>query len=252
MLSLFKRRSTPAKTISGPPGARAYAIGDVHGQLDLLDRLLARIEEDQRDRPAAKTFVVLLGDTIDRGPDSCGVIERLRTYKPAWGRPVFLMGNHEEFFLRILDGDVDLVGSWLTYGGRELALSYGISDGWLLNATSQAVVQELYRRVPAAHREFVKSFNDSFRFGDYLFVHAGIKPGVAIEDQVPGNLRWIREGFLEDRTDHGVVVVHGHTIVEVPDERPNRIGIDTGAYKGGPLTAIALEGADRWFLAAGE
>ena len=162
------------------------------------------------------------------------------------------MGNHEEFFLDVLDGDVDVVGNWLTYGGRELATSYGISDGWLLNASSQAVVQELYRKVPATHREFVKSFNDSFRFGDYLFVHAGIKPGVAIEDQVPGSLRWIREGFLEDRTDHGVVVVHGHTIVDAPDERPNRIGIDTGAYKGGPLTAIALEGADRWFLAAGE
>ena len=250
MLSIFRRKTAPAKTVSGPPGARAYAIGDVHGRLDLLDELLARIEADVRDRPEAKTFVVLLGDLVDRGPDSCGVIERLRTYRPAWARPVFLMGNHEEFFLNVLDGDVELVGNWLTYGGRELATSYGISDGWLLNATSQAVVHELYRKVPAEHREFVRSFGDSFRFGDYLFVHAGIRPGVALEDQSPKDMRWIREGFLDDRTDHGVVVVHGHTIVDAPEVRPNRIGIDTGAYKGGPLTALCLEGQEHRFLEA--
>lgn len=250
MLSFLRRRNASARAFAGPAGSRAYAIGDVHGRLDLLEQLLARIEADSRKRPSAKTFVVLLGDLVDRGPDSRGVIELLASYRPDFARPVFLMGNHEEFFLDILNGDVDLVSNWLTFGGRELAASYGISEGWLLNATPQAIVQELYRRVPSAHRDFVRGFGDSFRFGDYLFVHAGIRPGVALEDQSPKDLRWIREPFLEDRTDHGVIVVHGHTIVESAEETPNRIGIDTGAYKGGPLTALGIDGTERWFLTA--
>lgn len=250
MFSFLRRRTASASAAEGPAKSRAYAIGDVHGCLDLLDELLARIEEDNCGRPPAKTFIVLLGDLVDRGPDSCGVLERLSSYAPDFARPVFLMGNHEEFFLSVLDGDVDLVGNWLTYGGRELAASYGISEGWLLNASPQNIVREVYQRVPPAHRDFVKSFGDSFRFGDYLFVHAGIRPGVALADQVPKDMRWIREAFLDDDTDHGVVVVHGHTIVDAPEERPNRIGIDTGAYAGGPLTALGIEGGERWFLTA--
>lgn len=250
MLSFLRRKTAPARNMSGPDGSRAYAIGDVHGRLDLLQDLLASIEADHRARPPAKTFVVLLGDLIDRGPDSAGVIDLLSRWSPDWARPVFLMGNHEEFLLRVLDGDTDLVANWMTYGGRELAESYGISDGWLLNATPQSIVRELYARVPAAHADFVRDFGDSFRFGDYLFVHAGIKPGVAIADQRPYDMRWIREDFLDDRTDHGVVVVHGHTIVEAAEEKPNRIGLDTGAYKGGPLTALGVEGMQRWFLEA--
>ena len=251
MLSIFRRKSAPAFTAAGPAGSRAYAIGDVHGRLDLLDDLLARIEADARNRGAAKTFVVLLGDLIDRGPDSNGVIERLLHWHPQFARPVFLMGNHEEFFLDVLDGDVGVVGNWVTFGGRELAMSYGIGESWLQHASPQAIAQEIYRKVPRAHRDFIRSFGDSFRFGDYLFVHAGIRPGIALEDQLPRDMRWIREEFLNDQTDHGVVVVHGHTIVPMVEERPNRIGIDTGAYKGGPLTAIGIQGQERWYLAAG-
>lgn len=248
MLSFWKRKTAPARTVAGPPGRRAYAVGDVHGRLDLLDALLEDIERDARSRPPAKTFVVFLGDLVDRGPDSAGVLERLSTYRPAFATPVFLMGNHEEFFLDVLAGDADMVGNWLTYGGRELAHSYGISEGWLLNASPQAIAAEVYRLVPARHREFVRGFGDSFRFGDYLFVHAGIRPGVALEDQLPRDMRWIREAFLEDRSDHGVVVVHGHTIVEQVEERPNRIGIDTGAYETGILTAVGVQDTERWFL----
>lgn len=250
MLSFLRRKNAPARDVSGPPGTRAYAIGDVHGCLHLLDELLAAIEADDRTRPSARTFVVLLGDLVDRGPDTKGVLERLSTWTPDWARPVFLMGNHEEFFLSVVDGDADLVANWLTYGGRECASSYGISEGWMLNASTQGIAQEFYRRVPRAHVDFVRGFGDSFRFGDYLFVHAGIRPGRALEDQVPKDMRWIREGFLDDRSDHGVVVVHGHTIVDEPEERSNRIGIDTGAYNGGPLTALGIEGGQRWFLQA--
>lgn len=236
--------------MSGPAGSRAYAIGDVHGCLDQLETLLAAIEADDLSRPPAKTFIVLLGDLVDRGPDSRGVLDLLSNYSPSWARPVFLMGNHEEFFLNVLDGDIDMVGNWLTYGGRECANSYGITDGWMLNASSQAIAQEMFRCVPRAHADFVRGFGDSFRFGDYLFVHAGIRPGVAVEDQSPRDMHWIREAFLEDRTDHGLIVVHGHTIVPEPEERPNRIGIDTGAYAGGQLTALGVDGTERWFLAA--
>lgn len=250
MLPFIKRLRGRAVTASGLPASRAYAIGDVHGRLDLLDALLQTIEEDSRARPAAKTFIVLLGDLVDRGPDSRGVVDRLLNYRPDFARTVYLMGNHEEFLLNVIEGDTDLVGNWLTYGGEECAASYGISQGWLLNATPYAICQELGKRVPAGHTAFLRSFGDSFRFGDYLFVHAGIRPGVALEDQRPEDLRWIRDEFLNDRTDHGVIVVHGHTIVAAPEERRNRIGIDTGAYRSGVLTAVAIEGNDRWFLTA--
>ena len=250
MFKLFRSRSTRPGSFAGPAGSRAYAIGDVHGRLDLLLHLLERIEADDRSRPPAKTFIVFLGDLVDRGPDSCAVLQHLIERPPSFGRPIFLSGNHEEAFLRILQGDASVVPAWLLYGGRECAQSYGIGSGFLLNATPAAVVHEVARQVPREHVEFLSSFADTFQFGDYLFVHAGIRPGTDIEAQDPKDLRWIREGFLDDDTDHGLVVVHGHTIVEEVEERPNRIGIDTGAYRTGVLTAIALEGTERWYLQA--
>jgi serine/threonine protein phosphatase 1 len=249
LLKLFRNRSRQS-VISGPKGSRAYAIGDVHGRLDLMVELLERIERDNSARGPARTFVVLLGDLVDRGPDSRGVIEHLLRRPPRFGRPIYLAGNHEEAFLRVIGGDASVVPAWLMYGGKECAQSYGINGGWLLNATPAAVTSEVAHKVPQAHVDFLSSFGDTFRFGDYLFVHAGIRPGVEIEDQVPQDLRWIREGFLDDRTDHGFIVVHGHTIVEGVEEHPNRIAIDTGAYRSGTLTAIGIEGRERWFLEA--
>ena len=239
-----------ARAPSGPPGSRAYAIGDVHGRLDLLEDLLRRIEEDNRSRPPAKTWLVLLGDLIDRGPDSAGVIERFVGDPPRWARLVYLQGNHEEFFLNVLSGREETVGNWLTYGGYECAASYGVSQGATLNATPAEIVDRLREAVPASHVAFLENMADSFRFGDYLFVHAGIRPGVAIDEQSQRDLRWIREGFLDCGDDHGVVVVHGHTIVEKVEQHPNRIALDTGAYRSGVLTAIGLEGTKRWFLEA--
>jgi serine/threonine protein phosphatase 1 len=244
----FARRNRRAP--AGPPGSRAYAIGDVHGRLDLMEELLDRIEADSRARGPAKTWLVFLGDLVDRGPDSRGVIERLVSRPPRFARPVFLKGNHEEFFQGVLDGDASIVQHWLAYGGATCSESYGVSRGWTLNASPEAIAERLIARVPASHLEFLRSMADSFRFGDYLFVHAGIRPGVELDQQVSRDLRWIREGFLDDLTDHGVVVVHGHTIVERPEEHPNRIAIDTGAYRDGALTALGLEGTERWFLEA--
>jgi serine/threonine protein phosphatase 1 len=233
----------------GKAGARAYAIGDIHGRLDLLDRLLERIEADIAVRPRRRNFVVFLGDLIDRGPDSAGVVERLRTYRPASATPIFLAGNHEEVLLRLLAGDKDILASWLKFGGAECAESYGLNPDALKRVEEEAALQLLQAKVPRAHAEFLASFADTFRFGDYLFVHAGIRPGIAVEDQDRLDLRWIREPFLSDAKEHGFIVVHGHTIVGRVEERPNRIAIDTGAYHSGVLTALAVEDERRWYLA---
>jgi serine/threonine protein phosphatase 1 len=233
----------------GKEGARAYAVGDIHGRLDLLNLMLGKIEADIAARPARRNFIVFLGDYIDRGPESAGVIERLRTYRPANARPIFLAGNHEEVLLRILDGGGDnVLSSWFKFGGAECLQSYGLEPDFLRLLEEPAAIQLLQAKVPPAHREFLDALGDTFRFGDYLFVHAGIRPGIAIEEQDRHDLRWIRDPFLTDAKEHGVMVVHGHTIVGQVEERPNRIAIDTGAYRSCVLTALAVEDDKRWFL----
>ena len=236
------------KAPRGKAGARAYAIGDVHGCKSLLDELIGKIEADLAARPVGEAWLVLVGDLIDRGSESAGVIERLRTYRHDRLKPVFLMGNHEEYFLRILGGETKKLDSWLTYGGKECVESYGLSPEDLIVLPEGEALLRLRRAVPDNHRRFLKGFHDTFRFGDYLFVHAGIRPGLALEQQSREDLRWIREPFLSDAGDHGFVVVHGHTIVDAVEERPYRIGFDTGAYRSGVLTAVVGEGAERRFL----
>ena len=250
MLARFFSKSRARPLLKGPSGSRAYAIGDVHGRLDLMLDLLARIEEDDRSRGPAKTYLIFLGDLVDRGPDSRGVIDYLINNPPPFHRTVYLKGNHEEFFHGVLEGDDSIVQRWMTYGGAECAESYGVSTGWALNASQAEITERLIKEVPRSHVDFLANMADTFRFGDYLFVHAGVRPGVELEKQVSRDLRWIREGFLDDQTDHGLMIIHGHTIVDAPEERPNRIGVDTGAYRTGLLTAIGLEGTDRWYLHA--
>jgi len=245
MLSFIRQQQRPLRA---PKGRRAYAVGDVHGRLDLLDRLLADIERDIAARPAAETYLVFLGDLIDRGPQSREVVERLRTLASPSFRPVFLIGNHEEVLLRLLGGERGLLRSWLNFGGAECAESYGVDARQLKQLPEPDALKALQKAVPAEHADFLQSFVDTFRFGDYLFVHAGIRPGVDLAGQSQRDLRWIRAAFLEDVSDHGFLVVHGHTITEEIDERPNRIGIDTGAYATGILTAIAVENDQRWYL----
>ena len=233
---------------SGPRGHRAYVIGDIHGRLDLLDQILAKIDADLKARPSRKALLVFVGDLIDRGPHSAQVIERLRTYRRAGVRPIFLLGNHEEVLLRILGGDCSLIPSWLRFGGIQCLKSYGVDPTALRSLDEAAILETIRAAVPRKHVEFLESFLDTCRFGDYLFVHAGIRPGVELEQQSQTDLRWIREPFLLDDSDHGFTVVHGHTISADVEERANRIGIDTGAYRSGVLTAMAVEGANRWYL----
>jgi serine/threonine protein phosphatase 1 len=242
-MSLFASRRTRGPT--GAAGYRAYAIGDIHGRLDLLEQLLAMIHADLQHRPAAKTLVIFVGDLIDRGPNSAQVIERLRTYRRKGVQPVFLLGNHEEVLLRILGGDPSPVSSWLQFGGLECLQSYGVDAARLRGRSAAELVAIAREAVPASHSDFLDGFVDSCRFGDYLFVHAGIRPGVPFDQQRQSDLRWIREPFLFDESDHGFVVVHGHTISDEVEERANRIGIDTGAYRSGVLTVLVIEGAER-------
>jgi serine/threonine protein phosphatase 1 len=236
---------------SGPRGARgwrAYVVGDIHGRLDLLDALLDKVHQDLDRRPARKTLLVFVGDLIDRGPQSAQVVERLRTYSRRGVRPIFLLGNHEEVLLRILAGDESLIDSWVKFGGLQCLESYGVDASVLRSRAGAELLEVVQRAVSKDHVTFLESFVDSCRFGDYLFVHAGIRPGVEIDQQRQSDLRWIRDPFLLDETDHGFVVVHGHTIRSEVEVRPNRIAIDTGAYRTGILTALAVEGSKSWYL----
>lgn len=254
-LNLLRRVAaglSPTREHRGRPGERVYAVGDVHGRLDLLDELLGRVEDDILDRPVGKAVLLFLGDLIDRGPDSSGVIERLRTLGDRFpAKTGFLLGNHEEVFLRVLEGEPGLAYDWLGFGGDACVESYGVPAAPLQAMTEARIAETLLDAVPREHLEFLRGFGDTFRFGDYLFVHAGIRPGVPVEEQDPHDLRWIRRPFLSDTKDHGVLVVHGHTISDGVEERTNRIGIDTGAYQTGVLTAIAVDEGERRFLATG-
>lgn len=231
-----------------PPGRRVYAVGDIHGRLDLLDAALAGIVADDAGRAPAETTLIFLGDLVDRGPASAGVIERLRTLASYGGDVRFLLGNHEEVFLLALDGDVQAVRLFCRIGGHETLMSYGVSDDAFEGLDYPEVADRLQALVPPAHRDFLASFEALIEIGDYAFVHAGVRPGIPFAEQTPEDLRWIREPFLDHRGMLEKVVVHGHTISTEVEFRPNRIGIDTGAYRTGRLTALGLEGEDRWIV----
>ncbi|HEX6660797.1 MAG TPA: metallophosphoesterase [Sphingomicrobium sp.] len=241
-------RSDSASTPRGPKGRRAYVVGDVHGRLDLLDGLLDDIHAEIDKERSAKVLLVFLGDLIDRGPSSAQVVERLRTYRRKDVRPIFLLGNHEEVLLRILAGETEHLPGWLRFGGAQCLESYGADPRQIAAASDESAVSAVRSAIPDQHVAFLRTFADTCRFGDYLFVHAGIRPGIGLDQQRQSDLRWIREPFLSDETGHGFVVVHGHTISPEVVERENRIGIDTGAYRSGVLTALAIEGNRRWFL----
>ena len=248
MMHFLRRGRTEKPLPRTPRGYRAYAVGDVHGRLDLLEDMLARIEADLAEHPPRRAILLFLGDLIDRGPASCQVIEKLRTYRHPQLRPIFLMGNHEEVLLRLLAGERGILASWLRFGGTQCLASYGVDAAAFKSMSEREALAAIKKAIPETHRSFIADFADTVRFGDYLFVHAGIRPAVDISMQSQADLRWIRQPFLDDDSDHGFVVVHGHTISETVDERMNRIGIDTGAYRTGVLTGLVLEGDERRFL----
>jgi serine/threonine protein phosphatase 1 len=248
LTALFRRPEPPVYAL--PAGTRAYAIGDVHARRDLLAELLERIDAERIADPRPHEHLVLLGDLIDRGPDSRGVLDLLLERQATDPSLTILGGNHEAMLVAMLDGNLRDLESWLHFGGEECAASYGI-DPIALLADPVGAPALLRAAIPEAHAALLRALPDSLRIGDVLFVHAGIRPGVAPDAQDPQDLRWIRAPFLRSAADHGVLVVHGHTVVGEPEIHPNRIAIDTGASATGRLTALCLDGADRRFLATG-
>ncbi len=245
----FARKESPAPPPAAiPAGKRVYAIGDIHGRADLLDQLLVKILADDAARGDAEAQIIFLGDLPDRGPGSRQVIEHAMALAKSQPGTVFIKGNHEELLIRVWDGDRATAATFHRAGGRETLISYGITaeqyDSWDLGEVTDATA----RVVPKAHIDFLRAFRPAFRLGDYYFTHAGVRPGIALDDQDETDLRWIRSDFIESTADFGAVVVHGHTIRDEVEERANRIGIDTGAYASGRLTAIGLQGTDRWYL----
>jgi serine/threonine protein phosphatase 1 len=233
---------------------RVYAIGDVHGRLDELIEAHRRIAADRRGTGDLDAPVVHLGDLVDRGPESAEVVEYLLMGLAAGEPWVTLRGNHDAMFLLFL-GDAQArdpgLRSDLTWldprlGGRQTLASYGVdvSD----RRAVQAIADEARARVPVGHQEFLEALPLFHETTDAIFVHAGLRPGVPLARQAPVDLTWIRRGFLDDRTDHGRLVVHGHTVVDLPEHHGNRVNIDTGAGYGRPLTAVVVEGRDVWVL----
>ena len=245
---LTRRMKETTRPAEVAPGVRLYVIGDIHGRLDLLLRLYDHIVKDAQREPAGDRRVICLGDYIDRGPSSREVLEFLmqsRKDLPA----THLLGNHETMLLRFLE-DVSGGMEWLAYGGLATLMSYGVNlkgdsgDEQKLLMAQRALNQNL----PPSHKEFLQSLPTHTSSGDYLFVHAGVRPGVPLDQQEDRDLIWIREEFLASQNFHGKIVVHGHSYKTEPEVLPNRIGIDTGAYATGRLTCLVLEGCSVRFL----
>ena len=227
-------------------GTRVYAVGDIHGRVDLLRQLERRIDDDAAAAPSARKVVVYLGDYIDRGEHSRQVIDRLLDHPLSGFERIHLLGNHEDSMLRFLT-DVQVGPAWLTYGGGATLHSYGIKPpaGERDLVRAQA---ELRDRLPPHHLIFLRELSLSHVEGDYFFVHAGVKPGVPLDAQALEDMLWIRDEFLTSRVDFGKIVVHGHTITDAPEVKRNRIGIDTGAFASGKLTCLVLDGETWSFL----
>lgn len=234
-----------------PHGQRVYAIGDIHGRADLLDELHEHIILDAENASSSTVIIsVYLGDYVDRGPHSMGVIERLIGNPLPGFQKVNLKGNHEDMLLRFLDDPVQGLG-WIANGGAETMASYGLTlkGGNTASDSLASIRDEFAARLPLEHLNFFQSLSVSYVSGDYILVHAGIRPGVPLENQSENDLLWIRDAFLYSRSNHGKVVVHGHTPNTEPELHSNRIGIDTGAYTSGVLTCLVLEGDERRFIA---
>lgn len=234
------------------PVTRAYAIGDIHGQLDRLTRAHALIAADRRQTGDADAPVIHLGDLVDRGPESAEVVEYLSRGPLRGGPWLALMGNHDRLFLRFLadpdlrDPAMNASCDWLhpKIGGLATLQSYGVRPAPDL----AGLHRQAQARVPAAHRAFLSALPLSLPFGAVFFAHAGIRPGVPLQLQTEDDLLWIRAPFLSDRRDHGALIVHGHTVVEAPEHHGNRINLDTGAGYGRALSVAVIEGRDAALL----
>ena len=249
MISLpFSPRRSSTRHPRVPNGVRVYAIGDIHGRVDLLDQMLKGIDADFAQAPLPHRIEVFLGDYVDRGPASRQVlellIERGRPHPIERGKihqTIFLKGNHETLLVNF-PANPSTLGSWQRLGGLETLMSYGLAPSVNSDPPTQAHLAVAFdKALPPSHRRFLNDLKTSFTCGDYFFVHAGVRPGVALEKQREEDLLWIRQEFLLYEEDFGKIIVHGHTPVPQPEIRSNRINIDTGAYATGRLSCLVLE-----------
>jgi serine/threonine protein phosphatase 1 len=241
MIRRLLKRRREKRSPRLPEGMRIYAIGDVHGRADLLDRLLSRIDAHVVAHPIVRPVLLLVGDYIDRGPASREVLDLL--INSARGREmVFLRGNHDVFIGDFLKNPA-VLKDWSKIGGLETLMSYGLQPSINADAATQnELAKALEHALPGTHRTFLHGLVSSFSCGGYFFAHAGVRPGIPLSKQRDEDLLWIRDEFLLHEEDFGKIVVHGHTPVRELDIRPNRINIDTGAYATGRLTCLILEG----------
>lgn len=231
-----------------PDGVRIYAVGDIHGRLDLLEIIHRAIDEDRALHGTARCIEVYLGDYVDRGPDSCGVIDALMA-RGGTHEVVCLSGNHEQVFVDSVTS-LEVFSRWLRMGGFETVLSYCRQGGaGPVPSRDEIPLWELWRSVARPdHVAFLRGLDSRFTCGGYVFVHAGLKPRVPLEEQRRDDMLWIRHEFLNYQRPFDAFVVHGHTPVAKPDVLSNRINIDTGAYATGHLTCLVLEGIDRYVI----
>lgn len=248
-----KTVAAPAAAARVPPGRRIYAVGDIHGRADLLERLIADLEKDvARGGFEGRPILIFLGDYVDRGFQSKDVINLLLGESLSRFETYFLKGNHEAAMLQFLT-DPSIGPRWGEFGGVETLVSYGVQpprtrtnmDEWIRAS------DELKAKLPVEHKQFLANLDLSVRVGDYVFVHAGVRPGMPLDQQTEQDLLWIREDFLEDRHYLGAVIVHGHTPASKPYRDGRRIGIDTGAYLSGRLTAARFEHESVEFIQTG-
>jgi serine/threonine protein phosphatase 1 len=224
-----------------PKGLRVYAVGDIHGRFDLLNKLLARIDTDIALRPTVRPVYVFLGDYIDRGSSSRETIDRLIEHGETH-ESVFLKGNHELIAIKCLS-DPSLFDQWMRLGGLETLKSYGAAPATLANEKQIVELQAAFHNaLPQAHFRFFRDLRSSFACGDFFFAHAGVKPNVDLSRQKESDLLWIRGEFLSSNDDFGKIIVHGHTPNSEIEVGPNRINIDTGAFATGRLTCLVIEG----------
>lgn len=232
-----------------PANHRLYVVGDIHGRVDLLSKIIDMIERNAARNPDKIKKLIFLGDYIDRGLHSNEVIERLTNGFAHNIEAIFLRGNHEAKMIELLNGDFSVSTSFLKYGGDATFASYGIQA--FAKMDDKAVVKiskEFVQKVPPHHHAFLNDTKCSTTFGDYYFVHAGARPGTPLSEQSPVDQLWIRKDFMSSDYVFEKMVIHGHTISEKPDVKPNRIGIDTGAYATGQLTCLILDGTKRMMM----
>jgi serine/threonine protein phosphatase 1 len=228
-----------------PAGERYYAIGDVHGRLDLFERLIADIRLDRESHPSKRAIVVLLGDIVDRGPDTSHLLTLCRAAAEHSADFIVLKGNHEEMMAQALRGDVAVLRVWLRCGGDATLASFGVQQEIIAAGASAELIEAALVHIAEDLIEWLEALPLHHSAGDYFFVHAGIRSGIPLAEQDPEDLLWIRGEFLSSSDDHGSIIVHGHTVVEDAEILKNRIAIDTGAYRTGRLTALVLEGTER-------